>query len=204
MTPAVYLVDDDPDVLESLSWMLEGLGIAPICFASAQAFLDQVNLSHPGVAVLDIDMPGMDGMALLEHINAAHSPISVIMLTGQGTIALAVKCIQIGALDFLEKPVDGDKLQSLLTLGQQLSDRDWQALQQQADIRARLDSLTKRENEVLQGILAGKMNKVIAAELGIAQRTIELHRQNVMTKMMAGSVAELAAMMNMLVSGPVN
>ncbi len=192
----VYLVDDDQDVLESLSWMLEGLGIQPACYQSADAFLTQTDIHQAGVAVLDINMPGMDGMELLETLKQQNSPIKVIMLTGQGTIALAVKSIQFGALDFLEKPVDGDKLLTLLEQGIKQSRELAESLVHKTQITTRLESLTRREKEVLGGILDGKMNKVIAAELGIAQRTIELHRQKVMSKMSAGSVAELTSMMN--------
>lgn len=192
----VYLVDDDKDVLESLSWMLEGLGIQPHCFQSADEFLSQTDIHNAGIAVLDINMPGMDGMELLENLKQQNSPIKVIMLTGQGTIALAVKSIQFGALDFLEKPVDGDKLLTLLEQGIKQSQELAESLIHKTQITGRLESLTRREKEVLTGILDGKMNKVIAAELGIAQRTIELHRQKVMSKMSAGSVAELTSMMN--------
>ncbi|MCL1038077.1 response regulator [Shewanella submarina] len=192
----VYLVDDDQDVLESLSWMLEGLGIQPACYQSADAFLTQTDIHQAGVAVLDINMPGMDGMELLETLKQRNSPIRVIMLTGQGTIALAVKSIQFGALDFLEKPVDGDKLLTLLEQGIKQSQELAESLVHKTQITTRLESLTRREKEVLSGILDGKMNKVIAAELGIAQRTIELHRQKVMSKMSAGSVAELTSMIN--------
>ncbi|MBW0297241.1 MULTISPECIES: response regulator transcription factor [Shewanella] len=191
MTP-LYLVDDDQDVLDSLSWMLEGMGLNCKGFNAADAFLKSVDIKQPAVLLLDIKMPGMDGVALLSHLNQAQSVISVIMLTGHGTIAMAVDCIQQGALNFLEKPVDGEKLFQLLTQAQQHTEQKWQQQNLQSDIAKRLATLSQRETQVMEGILAGKMNKVIAAELDIAQRTIELHRQKVMQKMQVSNAAELA------------
>ena len=112
----LYLVDDDQDVLDSLSWMLNGLGYQPQGFLSADDFLKSVDLQQSAIAILDVQMPGMDGSALLSHMVQANSPIAVIMLSGHGNIAMAVQAIQKGALDFLEKPVDGDKLAILLAL----------------------------------------------------------------------------------------
>lgn len=188
----LYLVDDDQDVLDSLSWMLNGLGKQPETFLSAKHFIESVDLSQPAVAVLDIQMPEMDGMALLKYITAQNSPLSVIMLTGHGNIAMAVQSIQSGALDFLEKPVDGDKLIQLLSRAEQVSLQQFDLHAQQTTLQQRLDTLTPRERQVMGKVLEGKMNKVIAHELDIAQRTIELHRQKVMQKMQVSNIAELA------------
>ncbi|WP_394202981.1 response regulator transcription factor [Shewanella waksmanii] len=191
----LYLVDDDQDVLDSLCWMLDGQGKQADSYLSASAFIDAVDLSQPGVAILDIQMPEMDGMALLKHIKTCQSPISVIMLTGHGTISMAVQSIQQGAIDFLEKPVDGDKLITLIHQAQTASLQCFHQHKEQATIGQRLDTLTRREQQVMALVLEGKMNKVIAHELDIAQRTIELHRQKVMQKMQVSNIAELAYLM---------
>ncbi|RTR38789.1 response regulator transcription factor [Shewanella canadensis] len=191
----IYLVDDDQDVLDSLSWMLDGLGLKTQGFLNAATFLSAVDITRPGIAILDIQMPDMDGIALLHHIKAAASPLSVIMLTGHGTITMAVQAIQQGAIDFLEKPVDGDKLSLLLARAKEISLQSFDELRLQTEIDHRVASLTPREHEVMLKVLEGKQNKVIAAELNIAQRTIELHRQKVMQKMQVSNAAELAYLM---------
>lgn len=188
----IYLIDDDQDVIESLGWMLSGLAINSQAYQSADAFLQAVDIHQAGIAILDINMPGIDGMALLTHLKQANSPIAVIMLTGYGSISLAVKSIQDGAIDFLEKPVDGEQLVNLLERANHTSQQRWQQYQQQQQVQQRLALLTPRETQVMQQVLSGKLNKVIAAELNISQRTIELHRHNVMQKMQVNNVAELA------------
>ncbi|WP_394130781.1 response regulator transcription factor [Shewanella maritima] len=191
----IYLIDDDQAVLDSLQWMLDGLNEPTECFLDAHSFLENVDLSQPAVVVLDIQMPGMDGVELLQHIKQQQSPISVIMLTGHGTITMAVQSIQKGAIDFLEKPVDGDKLIALLQQAKNATKDDFSKALQHRSLNERIDSLTARERQVMEQVLAGKMNKVIAAELDIAQRTIELHRQRVMQKMQVNNIAELAYLM---------
>lgn len=191
----LYLVDDDQDVLDSLSWMLEALGHTAEVYLSADAFLEAVDLHQSAIAILDIQMPGMDGIELLSRIKSANSPISVIMLTGHGTISMAVQSIQKGAIDFLEKPVDGDKLNSLLVLAEQATFAAFDNHALRLSISERLSCLTSRELEVMHKVLEGKLNKIIASELAIAQRTIELHRQKVMQKMQVKNVAELAYLM---------
>ncbi|MCL1041133.1 response regulator [Shewanella marisflavi] len=188
----LYLVDDDQDVLDSLHWMLEGMGYSPETFLNADSFLAKVDLQQPGVAILDIQMPGMDGIELLQHIRQQGSPLSVIMLTGHGTISMAVQAIQQGALDFLEKPADGDKLLDLLIKAKQATQHAFERQALKLSIAQRLALLSPREQQVMNYVLAGKLNKVIAAELNVAQRTVELHRQKVMQKMQVSNVAELA------------
>lgn len=188
----LYLVDDDQDVLDSLHWMLEGMGYSPETFLNADSFLAKVELQQPGVAILDIQMPGMDGIELLQHIRQHGSPLSVIMLTGHGTISMAVQAIQQGALDFLEKPADGDKLLDLLIKAKQATQHAFERQALKLSIAQRLALLSPREQQVMNYVLAGKLNKVIAAELNVAQRTVELHRQKVMQKMQVSNVAELA------------
>lgn len=188
----IYLVDDDQDVLDSLSWMLDGLNLSTQGFLNADAFLALVDIKQAGIAILDIQMPGMDGIALLNHIKSQHSPFSIIMLTGHGTISMAVNTIQQGAMDFLEKPVDGDKLQLLLEKAKQLTLENYHNQCLLDSIEDKMNHLTSREKQVMSMVLEGKLNKVIASELNIGQRTIELHRQKVMQKMNVSNVAELA------------
>ena len=188
----IYLVDDDQDVLDSLSWMLDGLNLSTQGFLNADAFLALVDIKQAGIAILDIQMPGMDGIALLNHIKSQHSPFSIIMLTGHGTISMAVNTIQQGAMDFLEKPVDGDKLQLLLEKAKQLTQENYHNQCLLDSIEDKMNHLTSREKQVMSMVLDGKLNKVIASELNIGQRTIELHRQKVMQKMNVSNVAELA------------
>ncbi|MBL4816033.1 MAG: response regulator transcription factor [Shewanella sp.] len=188
----IYLVDDDQDVLDSLSWMLDGLNLSTQGFLNADAFLALVDIKQAGIAILDIQMPGMDGIALLNHIKSQHSPFSIIMLTGHGTISMAVNTIQQGAMDFLEKPVDGDKLHLLLEKAKQLTLENYHNQCLLDSIEDKMNHLTSREKQVMSMVLEGKLNKVIASELNIGQRTIELHRQKVMQKMNVSNVAELA------------
>ncbi|QYJ91841.1 response regulator transcription factor [Shewanella halotolerans] len=191
----LYLVDDDQDVLDSLNWMLEGMGYTPETFLNADSFLAKVDLKQPGVAILDIQMPGIDGLELLRRIRQHESPLSIIMLTGHGTISMAVQAIQEGALDFLEKPADGDRLISLLKKASEATEDAFTQQQLKQRIIQRLALLTPREQQVMSCVLAGKLNKVVAAELNVAQRTVELHRQKVMQKMQVSNVAELAYLM---------
>ncbi|MDP5148289.1 response regulator [Shewanella sp. ULN5] len=188
----LYLVDDDQDVLDSLGWMLDALDKPTESFLSATAFLDAIDLRQPAIAMLDIQMPQMDGIELLDNIKTAGSPMSIIMLTGHGTISMAVQCIQKGAIDFLEKPVDGDKLVILLEKAKQATLASFNEQSQRDNVSNLIATLTKREHEVMLKVLEGKLNKVIANELNIAQRTIELHRQRVMQKMHVSNIAELA------------
>ncbi|QDF67262.1 response regulator transcription factor [Shewanella sp. SNU WT4] len=191
MTP-LYLVDDDQDVLDSLSWMLEGMGFASQSFTCPANLLSAVDIHAPAVMLLDIHMPGMDGMALLQHLVKLQSPIQIIMLTGHGNIAMAVQSMRVGALDFLEKPADGDKLKPLLLQAMQVSEQAYAAHNQHQLLRAQLNSLSPREHQVMTLVLAGKMNKVIASELELAQRTVELHKQKLLQKMQVSNAAELA------------
>nr|WP_283104280.1 response regulator [Shewanella gelidimarina] len=191
----MYLVDDDQAVLDSLTWMLTGLGYQPKGFLSADSFLQTVDLQQSAIAILDVQMPGMDGSALLNHMTKAGSPITVIMLSGHGNIAMAVQAIQKGALDFLEKPVDGDKLVLLLEQASAQTEQNMLRKATRQALANKLATLTPREQEVMEKVLEGKLNKVIAAELNVAQRTLELHRQKVMQKMQVSNVAELAFLM---------
>ncbi len=188
----IYLVDDDRDVREALGWMLEAKGMPSQAFGSADEFLQALDDSQPGVAVLDINMPGMDGLALQQALKARGCLLSLVFLTGYATVPKAVQALQAGALDFLEKPVDGDKLIALIEQGLAQSGKRHEMAQNEQALQQKLAGLTERERELMPLVIAGKTNKIIAAELFIAQRTVEIHRKNLFAKMGVQNAAELA------------
>ena len=189
----VFIVDDDSAVRHSLGLLLRSMSLPAEAFESAQAFLDSDAGHRPGCLIADIRMPGMSGLELQQEMAARDMFLPIIFITGHGTVSMAVQAIRAGAVDFLEKPFDD----------QDLLDRVNQALlrdrEQRADalavtaIRERMQLLTPRELEVMHRIVKGDANKVIAADLNLSERTIELHRARVMHKMAAGSLAELVA-----------
>jgi two-component system, LuxR family, response regulator FixJ len=195
LAPTVFIVDDDDGVRASIRVLLKSVGIASTPIASAQNFLASYEVSQPGCLVLDIRMPGMSGLDLQQQLNMRGAAIPVIFVTGHADIPMAVEAMQHGAFDFLQKPFRDqdliDRVQRALIKDQE----NRQALKESERIRARLQSLTPREREVLDMITRGKLNKVIAAELGLSQRTVEIHRAHVMEKMAAPSIAQLVRMM---------
>jgi len=190
----VFIVDDDDAVRGSLRLLLKSAGLPAVAHASAQEFLDQWHPEQPGCLILDVRMPGMSGLELQSELNRRGAIIPVIFISGHGDIPMAVEAIQHGAFDFLPKPF-GDK---------DLIDRVQRALAADAEnrktrieketLRSRYDSLTPREQEVLTLVTQGKANKVMAGDLGVSQRTVEIHRARVMEKMGAQSLAQLVRM----------
>lgn len=196
LTPHVFLVDDQPAVLKALSRLMVSAGFDVTPFGSAQDFLDSGNADGRGCLVLDLAMPGMNGMALQQALVARASALPIIFLTGHGDIDTGVQAMKCGAADFLTKPVDGDKL--LLAVGVAV-ERNRQTHLDRAeldDILERLSDLTPREREVLALVVEGKLNKQVAAELGTVEKTIKVHRARVMTKMKVRSLAELVRLVN--------
>lgn len=192
--PTVYIVDDDTGVRSSIRVLMKSVGLPAQTFASAQEFLKAYLPSQAGCLVLDIRMPGMSGLELQEALNERGAVIPVIFITGHGDIPMAVEAMRHGAFDFLQKPF---RDQDLIDRIQQALARDKetrQALQEHGRIRACLASLTPREREVLDLLTAGKANKSMAQDLGLSQRTVEIHRAHVMEKMGAKSVAQLVRM----------
>jgi FixJ family two-component response regulator len=190
----VVVVDDDEAVCSSLRLLMKSVGLAVETHESAADFLAAYNPTAPGCLVLDVRMPGMSGLELQEQLNLKGAIIPVIFVTGHGDVPMAVEAMQHGAFDFLQKPFRDqdllDRIQRALA-----SDRDNRAqLTQKDQIRARLESLTPREREVLQLMTRGRPNKLMAADLGLSQRTIEIHRARVMEKMNAASLAQLVRM----------
>src|SRR5271170_1271028 len=192
--PTVFVVDDDEGVRNSMRFLLKSVGLATRVLPSASEFLDTYEPSHPGCLVLDVRMPGMSGLELQRQLNLLGAVIPVIFITGHGDIPMAVEAMQQGAFDFLQKPF---RDQDLIDRIQRALERDRSSredLGQRNRIRERRDSLTPREREVLALVTSGSANKVMAADLGLSQRTIEIHRARVMEKMGASSVAQLVRM----------
>jgi two-component system, LuxR family, response regulator FixJ len=190
----VFVVDDDEGVRNSLRFLLKSVGLTTRTLASAGEFLDLYKPNQPGCLVLDVRMPGMSGLELQQQLNLRGAVIPVIFITGHGDIPMAVEAMQQGAFDFLQKPF---RDQDLIDRIQRALERDAHnraALEQHTKIRERLESLTPREREVLTLMTRGKPNKVMAAELGVSQRTVEIHRARVMEKSGAASLAQLVRM----------
>ena len=190
----VFVVDDDAGVRSSIRLLLKSVGIPATPMASAQEFLAAFDPTQPGCIVLDIRMPGMSGLELQQELNRRGAMLPVLFITGHGDVPMAVEAMQHGAFDFLQKPF---RDQDLIDRIQKALKRDeWNraALREQNQVRELMASLTVRERQVLDLLTQGKQNKVMAAELGISQRTVEIHRAHVMEKLGATSVAQLVRM----------
>src|SRR5271170_264196 len=192
--PTVFVVDDDEGVRNSMRFLLKSVGLATRVLPSASEFLDTYEPSHPGCLVLDVRMPGMSGLELQRQLNLLGAVIPVIFITGHGDIPMAVEAMQQGAFDFLQKPFRDQDLIDRIQRALERDARNRAALDQHTAIRERLDSLTPREREVLALMTRGKPNKIMAAELGVSQRTVEIHRARVMEKSGAASLAQLVRM----------
>jgi FixJ family two-component response regulator len=193
-SPTVIVIDDDDAVRSSLKLLFRSIGLRVAAYAAAQEFLSAYALDQPGCLVVDVRMPGMSGLALQQQLNLLGATIPVIFITGHGDIAMAVEAMQHGAFDFLPKPF---RDQDLIDRVQRALEKDAQGRDELGHgerIRERLESLTPREREVLDLVTSGKPNKVMAADLGVSQRTIEIHRARVMEKMNASSLAQLVRM----------
>ena len=191
LAPTVFIVDDDAALLRALSRLLREHGWQVATFASAEDFLAQRDVHAPGCLVLDVHLPGLDGLALQRRLAEDGPALPIVFLTGHGDIPMTVQALKAGAVDFLTKPVAAAALLAAVRNGVEL---DALARAKRADgaaLRQRLDSLTPREREVLAGLIAGKLNKQIAADLGIVEQTVKFHRARIMERMQAHTVAEL-------------
>jgi len=196
----VFVVDDDQAMRASLQWLIESVGMAVRTFDSANAFLAAYEPSWFGCLLLDVRMPGMSGLELQAYLARRDIRLPVIVITGHGDIAMAVKAMKAGAVDFIEKPFNDEDLLSSIRNALRHDEQQRALHARRADIAARLEELTPREHEVMTMVTDGKSNKEIAAALGVSAKTVEVHRARVMDKMRADSLAELVRMV-MLVEG---
>ena len=189
--PTVFIVDDDPSVLKGLSRLLRSAKLNPVTFASPHEFLDRYDPHTSGCLVLDVAMPGLDGLKLQQALIAKGSEIPIIFLTGHGDIPMSVRAMKHGAIDFLTKPVNDEDLLKAIRIAIETDRVNRKTRAEINNIRHRLATLTPREREVLEHVLTGELNKQIAGDLGIVEKTIKVHRGRVMEKMGVTSVAEL-------------
>jgi two-component system response regulator FixJ len=187
----VYVIDDDDAMRDSLDFLLGSADFHVTLFESAHHFLDTLSNADFGCVLSDIRMPGIDGIELLKRLKASRSALPVLIMTGHGDVPLAVEAMKLGAADFLEKPFEDDRLIGMIDAALRQAESGAQSEAVTLDIVARIESLTPRERQVLDGLIAGLSNKLIAREYDISPRTIEVYRANVMTKMQAGSLSEL-------------
>ena len=195
----VHVIDDDEAMRQSLAFLLEAAGMEVQTYESAVAFLEVVTAVKAGCVITDVRMPGLSGVELLRQLRERKLGIPVIVITGHGDVPLAVEAMKIGAMDFLEKPFDDEALLASVRSALNQLDQDRKREAERSDIEGRLATLSNRERDVLQGLVAGLANKQIAYDLGISPRTIEIFRANLMTKMQAGSLSALLRMA--LISG---
>lgn len=192
MTRFVYIVEDETEVRESLRTLLQtrrDLHLVP--FRSGDAFLAEVDEREPGCLLLDLVMPGADGMKVMEHLADRADNWPTVILTGYGSVAKAVQAMKLGAIDFLEKPYQADELFGALDAAHRLLDRSGAATEQAREAQDRLARLSAREREVLHAVVEGCSNRQVSERLGISLRTVEVHRASIMTKMEVTSVAGL-------------
>jgi two-component system response regulator FixJ len=190
----VYVVDDDEAVRKGLRFLLKSAGYDPTLYESALHFLATATEVAPGCVITDVRMPDMDGVELVRRLNAQGLPHQVVVITGHGDVQLAVEAMKAGAIDFLEKPFRDDLLLTAVQAALEAGGRASQSRATKARFVELLSDLTPREQQVLDGVVAGKMNKVIAHDLGISERTVEVYRANIMQKTGASSLSELVRM----------
>ena len=193
-----HIVDDDPAVRDALEWLLQSRAVPSRAWESADGFLSYANRNLSGCLLLDVRMPGMSGIELFDRLRAINCPMPVIFLTGHGDVPMAVQALKDGAFDFIEKPYDDNALVDKVLAA---IEHDVKRALNEGTlllVRQRLAQLTQREREVMNRILAGKLNKVIADELSIAMRTVEVHRSHIFEKMHVRSAVELSQTLSLL------
>ncbi|WP_166422965.1 response regulator [Paraglaciecola sp. 20A4] len=194
----VHIIDDDEAVLDSLSMLLDSVGIKNAIYSNAQTFLDthqgESIRALAGCIVLDVRMPGMSGMECQQQLEQLKCSLPVIFITGHGDVPMAVEAMKKGAIEFIQKPFREQELLDCIQHALELNKAEHERASRLLDIDKRRKSLTKREKEVMQRVIAGQANKVIACDLNLSQRTIEIHRSNVMDKMQVNSLAELVTL----------
>jgi two-component system response regulator FixJ len=187
----VYVIDDDEAMRDSLDFLLAAADFHVSLFESALDFLDALSTLDFGCVVSDVRMPGIDGIELLKRLKAGGSLFPVVIMTGHGDVPLAVEAMKLGAMDFLEKPFEDDRLIGMIEAALRRAEPGIKNEAATREIQSRIASLSPRERQVMDGLVAGLSNKLIAREYDISPRTIEVYRANVMTKMQAASLSEL-------------
>jgi FixJ family two-component response regulator len=190
----IFVVDDDDAVRTSLRLLLKSVGLPVETFGAAQEFLDAFDAERAGCLVLDIRMPGMSGLELQQRLNEMHAITPIVFITGHGDVPMAVEAMQHGAVDFIQKPFRDQDLIDRINQALEKDRENRAGLRERDAIRHRMQQLTPREREVLELVTKGKANKVIAGDLNVSQRTVEIHRARVMEKMGASSLAHLVRM----------
>ena len=190
----VHVIDDDEAMRDSLAFLLDSAGFASRTYDSALQFLSQAQDLTSGCVVTDIRMPEMSGLELVRRLTEMGIPLPVVVITGHGDVPLAVEAMKAGVVDFLEKPFDDEALLAAVRSALDSAAMTDQRTEERRRFETMLAGLSPREQEVLHGVVAGKLNKIIAFELGISQRTVEVYRANVMTKTGAASLSELVRM----------
>ncbi|MBR9727516.1 response regulator transcription factor [Shewanella intestini] len=183
----VYLVDDDAAIVDAISFLMQGFGYTLNCFQQGQLFLSTIDLTQPGCVILDARMPDLSGPEIHQRLNEANSPLSVIFLTGHGDVPMAVDAFKNGAFDFFQKPVQGKALSASIDKGLRTSQKQY-LKQQHID---KIDTLSEREKQIFNLVIAGQTNKQMSQALFLSVRTIEVHRAKLMDKLDANNLAEL-------------
>ena len=187
----VFIIDDDEAVRDAMVLLMQSVGLRALAYADAKAFLAAAHDEHPACLILDVRMPGMSGLQMAREAQVRQQAWPIIFVTGHGDVPMAVEAMREGAFDFLQKPFREETLIQRVQRAIEQDHNDQVAASEREEIEERIKDLTPREREILQRIVDGESNKVIAIELGISARTVELHRANVMDKMQARSLAHL-------------
>ena len=190
-SPTVYVVDDDPAMRSSLRWLIESVGLAVCTCGSAREFLSTYRDVGPGCLVLDVRMPGMSGLDLQTELSRQRIEIPILIITGYAEVPLAVRAMKAGAFDFIEKPFSDQTLLDRIRAAVALDEITRRRRTIREQVQARMRLLTQRERDVMERVISGKSNKVIAAELTLSMKTVEVHRAHVMEKLQATSLADL-------------
>ena len=196
--PSVYVVDDEPGVRRYLQRLIGDSGLWIKSFSSASEFLGYPRHEGPGCLVLDMCLPGLDGLGLQQNLEDRGDPLPIIFISGYGTVRSSVQAMRSGAVDFLTKPLDGTELLTAIDRALERSREEWACSRRDETLRKRLAALTRREVEVIQHVAHGRINKQIAAELGIVEKTVKVHRGRAMQKLGVKSVAELVQLLGRL------
>lgn len=189
--PTVFVVDDDPAMRASLRWLIESVGLSVRTSSTAQEFLSSYRPNVPGCLVLDVRMPGMSGLDLQAELIARQISLPVLIITGYAEVPIAVRAMKAGAFDFIEKPFSDQTLLDRIRKAIAMDRRARRTQEERTQVRKRMTQLTPRERDVMERVVEGSSNKVIAAELNVSTKTVEVHRKRVMEKMAAHSLADL-------------